>query len=162
MGVKESGEHERVSEEIIEAHFKISCLNHQYGTIRTVSTTYAAALKTTTHPKTRCRKLYAATQHLILLMMSDVPDTCRAKNTAIKLTSCIKLVFQFISWGRCTVKQPSSVATNANYQKHVERGVYSELRPRPACDIFTTQIWRVALALARCASCPCAETIKIF
>jgi len=27
--------------------------------------TYAAALKTTTHPKTRCRKPYAATQHLI-------------------------------------------------------------------------------------------------
>jgi len=31
--------------------------------------TYAAALKTTTHPKTRCRKPYAATQHLMLLMM---------------------------------------------------------------------------------------------
>ena len=31
------------------------------GTIRTVNTTYAAALKTTTHPKTRCRKPYAAT-----------------------------------------------------------------------------------------------------
>jgi len=38
-------------------------------TIRTVHTTYAAALKTTTHPKTRCRKPYAATQHLMLLMM---------------------------------------------------------------------------------------------
>jgi len=25
--------------------------------------------KTTTHPKTRCRKPYAATQHLMLLMM---------------------------------------------------------------------------------------------
>jgi len=32
-----------------------------HGTIRTVHTTYAAALKTTTHPKTRCRKPYAAT-----------------------------------------------------------------------------------------------------
>jgi len=38
-------------------------------TIRTVHTTYAAALKTTTHPKTRCRKPYAATQHLMLVMM---------------------------------------------------------------------------------------------
>ena len=38
-------------------------------TIRTVHTTYAAALKTTTHPKTRRRKPYAATQHLMLLMM---------------------------------------------------------------------------------------------
>jgi len=28
------------------------------------------ALKTITHPKTRCRKPYAATQHLMLLMMS--------------------------------------------------------------------------------------------
>jgi len=34
-----------------------------HGTIRTVHMTYAAALKTTTHPKTRCRKPYAATQH---------------------------------------------------------------------------------------------------
>jgi len=40
-----------------------------HGTIRTVHKNYAAALKTTTHPKTRCRKLYAATQHLMLLMM---------------------------------------------------------------------------------------------
>jgi len=29
----------------------------------------ATALKTTTHPQTRCRKPYAATQHLMLLMM---------------------------------------------------------------------------------------------
>jgi len=40
-----------------------------HGTIRTVHTTYTAALKTTTHPKPRCRKPYAATQHLMLLMM---------------------------------------------------------------------------------------------
>jgi len=39
------------------------------GTIRTINTTYAAALKTTTHPKTRCRKPYTATQQLMLLMM---------------------------------------------------------------------------------------------
>jgi len=29
----------------------------------------AAALRTTTHPKTRCRKPYAAIQNLMLLMM---------------------------------------------------------------------------------------------
>jgi len=40
-----------------------------HDNIRTVHTTYAAALKTTTHPKTLCRKPYAATQHLMLLMM---------------------------------------------------------------------------------------------
>ena len=40
-----------------------------HGTIRTINTTYAAAVKTTTHPQTRCRKPYAATQHLMLLMM---------------------------------------------------------------------------------------------
>jgi len=39
-----------------------------HGTICTTHTTYAAALKTTTHPKTQCRKPYAATQHLMLLM----------------------------------------------------------------------------------------------
>ena len=40
-----------------------------HGTIRTYNATYAAALKATTHPKTRCRKRYAATQHLMLVMM---------------------------------------------------------------------------------------------
>jgi len=40
-----------------------------HGTIRTIHTTYTAALKTTTHPKTQRRKPYAATQHLMLLMM---------------------------------------------------------------------------------------------
>ena len=44
----------------------------EHSTIRTVNTTYAAALKTTTHLKTRCIKPYAATQHLMLLMM----DVC--------------------------------------------------------------------------------------
>jgi len=33
----------------------------RHGTIRTVYMTYPAALKTTTHPETRCRKPYAAT-----------------------------------------------------------------------------------------------------
>jgi len=51
------------------------CVGRVYGadgtvsTIRNVNTTYTAALKTTTHPKTRYRKPYAATQHLMLLMM---------------------------------------------------------------------------------------------
>jgi len=38
-----------------------------HGTIHTVP--HAAALKTTIHPKTRCRKPHAATQYLMLLMM---------------------------------------------------------------------------------------------
>ena len=37
-----------------------------------------------------------------------VPETCRAKNTLIKLPCGIKLAFQIISWGRCTIRQPSS------------------------------------------------------
>jgi len=41
-----------------------------HGTIRTVNTTYAATLKTTTHPLTRYKKPHAATQHLMLLMMA--------------------------------------------------------------------------------------------
>ena len=39
------------------------------GWCRTLHTTHAAALKTTTRPKTRCRKPYAAAQLLMLLMM---------------------------------------------------------------------------------------------
>jgi len=53
------------------AHHQVVCTVRMvpHGTIRTVHTTYATALKTTTHPKTRCKKPYAATQHLKLLMM---------------------------------------------------------------------------------------------
>jgi len=40
-----------------------------HGTIRSVHMNYAAALKTTTLPNTRCRKPYSATQHLMLLMV---------------------------------------------------------------------------------------------
>jgi len=36
---------------------------------RCMLSTYVSALKTTTNPKTRCRKPYAATQHPVLLMM---------------------------------------------------------------------------------------------
>ena len=68
-----------------------------HGTIRTVNTTNAAALKNTTHPKTRCRKPHAATQHLMILMMGACTGTCRAKNTLIKLPCCIKLVLQINS-----------------------------------------------------------------
>jgi len=50
------------------------CVGRVYGAdravpCRTIHTTYAAALKTTTHSKIRCRKPYAATQYLMLLMM---------------------------------------------------------------------------------------------
>jgi len=47
------------------------CLGRVYGADGAVARHHprAAAVKTTTHPKTRCRKPYAVTQHLILLMM---------------------------------------------------------------------------------------------
>jgi len=38
-----------------------------------------------------------------------VPETCRAKDTSIKLPSCFKLAFHIISCGRCMVKQPSKL-----------------------------------------------------
>ena len=43
------------------------------------------------------RKPYAAIQHLMLLMMGYVPETCRAKNSLIKLPCCNKLAFQIMS-----------------------------------------------------------------
>ena len=44
------------------------CVGLVYGADGAVHTTYAAALKTTTHPKTQYRKPYAATQRLLLMM----------------------------------------------------------------------------------------------
>ena len=41
-------------------------------TLHTVHMTYAAALKTNTHPKTRCRKPYATTQYLMLLTVGVI------------------------------------------------------------------------------------------
>jgi len=49
------------------------CVGRVYGAdgaVRTApSALYTAALKTTTHPKTQCRKPYAATQNLMLHMI---------------------------------------------------------------------------------------------
>ena len=43
-----------------------------------------------------------------------VPETCRGKNTLIKLPCCFELAFQIISWGRCTVKQPPRLKNVVN------------------------------------------------
>ena len=49
------------------------CVGRVYGAdgaVRTApSAPYTASLKTTNHPKIRCTKPYAATQHLMFLMM---------------------------------------------------------------------------------------------
>jgi hypothetical protein len=55
-------------------------------TIRTAHTTCAAALKTTTHPKTRCRKPHAATQNLMLLMMGVCTRNMSSKEYINKIT----------------------------------------------------------------------------
>ena len=62
-----NGERTKCLESCLTVHLPHEIMSH--GTIRTVHTTHAAALKTTSHPQTRCRKPYAATQHLMLLMM---------------------------------------------------------------------------------------------
>jgi len=43
--------------------------DQSHGTIQTVNMAYAAALRTTIHLQTGCRKPYAANKHLVLLMM---------------------------------------------------------------------------------------------
>jgi len=80
-----------------------------HGTIRTIHTTYAAAVKTTTNPK----KL-GAENHMLQLNIwcswwwAYVRETCRAQNILIKFPCCMKVAFHVISWGRCTVKQLSN------------------------------------------------------
>jgi len=46
----------------------------------------AAALKTTTHPKTRCIKPHAATQHLMLLMMGVCTRNMSSQEYINKIT----------------------------------------------------------------------------
>jgi len=68
------------------------CVGRVYGADgavcnnRTVNTTYAAALKTTTHPETRCRKPYAETQHLMLLMMGMCTRNMSSQEHINKIT----------------------------------------------------------------------------
>ena len=45
------------------------CVGRVYGADGAVHGTIRTVLKTTSLPKTQCRKLYAAVQHLMLLMM---------------------------------------------------------------------------------------------
>ena len=52
--------------------------------------TYAAAVKTTTHPKTRCRKPHAATQNLIRLMMG----VCARNMSSCEYVNKITLLHQ--------------------------------------------------------------------
>jgi len=59
-----------------------------HGTIRTVHTTHAAALKTTTHPTPRCRKPYAETRHLMPLMMG----VCTRKMSSLEHINQITLL----------------------------------------------------------------------
>ena len=56
------------------------------GTICTAHTTYAAAVETTTHPETGCRKPYAATQHLMLLMMGVCTRNVSSQEFTNKIT----------------------------------------------------------------------------
>jgi len=57
-----------------------------HGTIQIAHTTYAAVLRTTTHPKTRCRKPYAATQYLMLLMMGVCTRNMSSQEYINKMT----------------------------------------------------------------------------
>ena len=61
-----------------------------------------------------------------------VPETCRAKNTSIKLLCCIKLAFHIISWVRCTVKQPSCCTLSEVYctphKRRFDRRLFSRIR----------------------------------
>ena len=68
-----------------------------------------------------------------------VSETCRAKNISITLPSCMKLSFHFISWGRCTVKQP--------------------LRPYMFLGAFKNHCERLLLASSCWAVCPPGITL---
>jgi len=79
-----------------------------HGTIGTVHTTYAAALKITTHPKPRCRKPYGETQLLMLLMMSaekiSPPPLPWGRGRVV-------LDCEIFSWDTCKVRSMSQIRT---------------------------------------------------
>ena len=84
------------------------------------------------------------------------PETCRAKNTSIKLPCCIKLAFNIISWARCAVKQPSNLFVAYIYcvsptcfwvQHTIIRGTVSPLLRVQRTEYFKTtdaqQAWLI-------------------
>ena len=64
----------------------ISAPCDSHGNIGTAHTTYTAALKTTTHPKTRRRKPYPATQRPVLLMMGVCTRNMSSEEYINKIT----------------------------------------------------------------------------
>ena len=114
----------------------VFCTEFVDGWCRAPSAPYTVVVKTTTHPQTRCRKPYAATQHPMLLMMGVCTRNTLAKNTLIKLPCCIKLAFQAISWGRCTVKQPSNISWR------LERSCSVRLQVQQSKKTWAAWLWR--------------------
>ena len=64
--------------------------------------------RTSLKPWTKSSSPHEITWNANLMQQVNFIGVFLAKNTPIKLPSCIKLMFHIISWGRCTVKQPSS------------------------------------------------------
>jgi hypothetical protein len=100
-----------------------------HGKFRTAYTTYAAALKTTIHPKTRCRNPYAATQHLILLMMAVCTRNISSEEYINKITQLHQV----------GVSNYFIICTN------LEFGFILNLRTFMNCDVTTSwateQLW---------------------
>jgi len=69
---------------------------------------------------------------------ANVPETCRAKNTSIKLPRCIKLPFHFISWGRCAVKQHSRFYSVLKWTELTKHFVLKNGVCRLLCEICLT------------------------
>ena len=81
----------------------------QYSIDRTDNRLYNTSYSHYTHTHTHthfilAHSFYSAENHMLQLNIqcswwwAYVPETCRAKNTSIKLPSCIKLAFHLISY----------------------------------------------------------------
>ena len=65
-----------------------------------------------------------------------ISETCRAKNTSIKLPCCIKLAFQILSWGRCTVKQPWSCHNSVHHILQLVHVWNIWIQPTVQCTVY--------------------------
>jgi hypothetical protein len=85
-----------------------------------------------------------------------IPETCRDINTLIKPPSCIKLKFQVISWGRCKVKQPSSIIFSPVTCCYMLGSLKENVRMEDAAAIVVTP-WQLT-----CSSCPQTCNLALF
>ena len=110
------------------------------GNIRTAYTTYAAAIKTTTLQKTRCRDPYAETQHLIFLMMGVFNRNMSNKEYINKITLSLQFgISKYFTYHHCHSNTSSYQTQHYSFSndKNQHKCIALDIMPKKRCLFHT-------------------------